>query len=70
MDLAFKLLTELSVDPFRLEDFLREPDPLAPEAPPFGLSPDASWSRCAICGDPGYDPLPDPDVPAPEATLG
>lgn len=24
---------------------------------------DGSWSPCATCGDPGPDPLPDPETP-------
>lgn len=77
MDPAFNLLTELSIDPFQLDDFLRDPDPLAraagvaPEdvrrlARPADLPAGGLWSRCAACADPGFDPLPDPEVPDPE----
>jgi hypothetical protein len=80
MNPALKLLTELSIDPFQLDDFLRDPDPLvagagvAPADLPLlarrgGLAPDASWACCTFCGDPGYDPLPDPDVPPPPPDL-
>jgi hypothetical protein len=79
MDPAFKLLTELSVDPFRLDDFLRDPDPLlagtglaaadlSKLARPGEAAPAAGWARCTFCADPGYDPLPDPDVPSPSST--
>ena len=75
MNPAFKLLTDLSIDPFRLDDFLRDPDPLAREtgvaaedlarvARPADRSSGGPWSRCAACMDPGYDPLPDPEVPS------
>ncbi|MGK3983954.1 hypothetical protein WME99_13005 [Sorangium sp. So ce136] len=78
MDSASRLLTELSIDPFRLEDFLRDPDPLlarsdVAEEVLTGCAAftdvvlDGTWARCAACGDPGFDPLPDPDVPAPPA---
>ncbi|WP_437878893.1 hypothetical protein [Sorangium sp. So ce513] len=76
MNPASRLLTELSIDPFRLDDFLHDPDPLLAEkgvavdglAGSTGLSAvaaDETWTRCAACFDPGYDPLPDPDVPIP-----
>ncbi|WP_437751025.1 hypothetical protein [Sorangium sp. So ce1389] len=74
MNSATRLLTELSIDPFRLDDFLRDPDPLlAAEGVALEdlagctVTADESWARCAACGDPGYDPLPDPDVPVPPA---
>lgn len=74
MDRAFQLLTDLSIDPFRLDDFLHDPLPelkragLDAQALPMlsrsdWLAPEAVWERCASCGDPGTDPLPDPDVP-------
>jgi hypothetical protein len=73
----FDLLAELSIDTFRLDDFLRDPDPLLAswgigleEAPlvmsPASIAADGTWERSAVAGDPGYDPLPDPDVPEPE----
>ena len=76
MDSVSQMLTELSTDPFRLEDFLRDPDPLLIAAGirpedvarlmfPSRSAPDGTWERCASCTDPGYDPLPDPDVPPP-----
>lgn len=81
MDSMSLLLTELTVDPFHLEAFLRDPDPLATamgltaadiprlmlsvKSAPFGKA-DGSWARCASCSDPGHDPLPDPDIPSPE----
>ncbi|XXY50304.1 hypothetical protein WME91_04050 [Sorangium sp. So ce269] len=79
MDSASRLLTELSIDPFRLDDFLRDPAPLLARS---GVAEDVltrctsftdavldgSWARCAACGDPGFDPLPDPDVPVPPAS--
>ncbi|WP_437617415.1 hypothetical protein [Sorangium sp. So ce1151] len=76
MNPASRLLTELSIDPFRLDDFLRDPNPLL-AAEGIGLedlagctdlsvaAADESWARCAACADPGYDPLPDPEVPVP-----
>ncbi|WP_437616878.1 hypothetical protein WMF20_23535 [Sorangium sp. So ce834] len=81
MNAAFQLLTELSTDPFRLDDFLRDPDPLIaswgirPEdvpsiMRPAELAPDGPWHLGAAFADPGYDPLPDPDVPdSPEQNL-
>lgn len=79
MNSVSQMLTELSIDPFRLEDFLRDPAPLVGAAgiTPEGLPrlmfpskslPDETWERCASCTDPGYDPLPDPDVPTPSST--
>ncbi|KYF76005.1 hypothetical protein BE11_03440 [Sorangium cellulosum] len=78
MNSAYRLLTELSIDPFRLDDFLRDPDPLlaadgvaledlAGCTEMSALAADGTWARCAACGDPGYDPLPDPEVPVPPA---
>ncbi|WP_438021203.1 hypothetical protein WMF18_19950 [Sorangium sp. So ce315] len=78
MTSASRLLTELSIDPFRLDDFLRDPDPLlaaegislkelAGCTDRFALAADGTWARCAACGDPGYDPLPDPEVPGSSA---
>ena len=64
MNSAFQLLTELSTDPFYLEAFLRNPDPLIGRVDMVREDP-GTWARCATCTDPGYDPLPDPDVPAP-----
>jgi hypothetical protein len=74
MDPVFQLLTELSVDPFQLDRFMRDPDPLMAElgmdpaelpalARPDTNVPAETWARCAACFDPGYDPLPDPDLP-------
>jgi hypothetical protein len=78
MNATFQVLTQLSIDPFRLDDFLRDPDALiagsraAPMnfpslALPTANAPEGAWSRCASCFDPGSDPLPDPDVPSPES---
>lgn len=81
MNAVFQLLTELSIDPFRLDDFLRDPDSqltsrgIRPEdVPPVlhsgGIALDGAWARGAAFTDPGYDPLPDPDVPeSPELDL-
>jgi hypothetical protein len=77
MDAISQLLTRLSVDPFRFEAFKRDPHPfiaeagIAPEDVPRLLRPsetlsEDAWVRCAICNDPGYDPLPDPEVPEAE----
>lgn len=80
MNAVSQLLTELSVDPFRLDDFMSDPDPFLAEAgialeelprlrrPGETLSDDTdgTWVRCAACADPGYDPLPDPEVPEPD----
>jgi hypothetical protein len=74
MDPVFQLLTELSVDPFQLDRFMRDPDPLMAElgmdpvelsalARADALAPAETWARCAACFDPGHDPLPDPDLP-------
>ncbi|XYI02907.1 hypothetical protein ACMHYB_25405 [Sorangium sp. So ce1128] len=81
MNDVFRLLTELSIDPFSLDDFQRDPDPLTaalgirPEdipsvMRPAGVASDGTWARGAAMFDPGYDPLPDPDVPeSPEQDL-
>lgn len=81
MSAIFQLLTELSVDPFCLEDFLRDPDPLiasrgvgSEDIPaimrPGAIPSDGTWARGAGLLDPGYDPLPYPDVPeSPEQDL-
>lgn len=74
MNAVTQLLTHLSVDPFRLNDFVRNPGPfiaaagIAPEELPrlwrtAETGADETWVRCAACADPGYDPLPDPEVP-------
>jgi hypothetical protein len=78
MNTAFQVLTELTLDPFHLDAFLRDPGPLCAEAGialedlqrfahPAGSARDAAWSRCAMITDPGHDPLPEPDEsPSPE----
>lgn len=81
MNPVFQLLTELSVDPLRLDEFLRDPEPpissrgvdpgdVASLMRPAGIAADGTWERGAAFYDPGYDPLPDPDVPeSPEQEL-
>ncbi|MGK4004042.1 hypothetical protein WMF31_15520 [Sorangium sp. So ce1036] len=74
MNSVFQLLTDLSIDPFRLDEFLSDPAPMfasrgiRPEdissiMRPAGIAPGGTWHRGAAFADPGYDPLPDPDVP-------
>lgn len=76
MNTALQLLTDLSVDPFHLHDYMSDPDRSAAAA--GGHLEDllrsaaiagaaGAWQRSALCLDPGYDPLPDPDEPSPEA---
>ena len=76
MNTAFELLTELTVDPFRLNEFRTDPARLSAELGvlpedlarilhPSSVAAGETWSRCASIFDPGQDPLPDPDVPPP-----
>jgi hypothetical protein len=79
MERLFELLTELSVDPFKQEEFARDPEGFALAAG-LGAEERAAlarlrggagdagaagvvWARCATCVDPGPDPMPDPDPP-------
>jgi hypothetical protein len=80
MDQIFELLTELSIDPFLHETFVRDPRDillragLAPEDPAAlaraagvggsGILAEGAWERCALLVDPGFDPLDDPDPPS------
>jgi hypothetical protein len=79
----FELLTELSVDPFTHDAFLRDPEGVAAaaglsleeRAALFGFRRDDGdpaiangvWARCACCADPGPDPEPNPDPSAKDA---
>ncbi|WP_437738431.1 hypothetical protein [Sorangium sp. So ce1335] len=79
MDRLFKLLTELSVDPFAHAAFTAGgPDTALTNEERAAIarsrSPDAqaeiaggAWSRCAWIGDPGPDPDEDPDPPGRKA---
>jgi hypothetical protein len=74
MERALKLWSTLCEDPFAQQDLVSDPQAFAES---FGVDPrelerltaicDAelagSWQRCALCGDPGNDELPDPDPP-------
>jgi|SRR6185436_12898342 len=75
MDHLFELLTELSIDPFKLAAFVadRQDQALTDEDRATlarSSSPEAqaaiaggAWSRCALITDPGPDPEEDPDPP-------
>ncbi|HEX2567970.1 MAG TPA: hypothetical protein VH877_00340 [Polyangia bacterium] len=78
MDHIFELLTELSIDPFLNEAFIRDSKDILLQA---GLSPEdpaalaratgdgvtlarGAWARCAVLVDPGFDPIDDTDPPS------
>lgn len=74
MNTALQLLNDLTLDPFKLDDFLSDPLALDTAITVEDLQRfardgrpvlDDGWVRCASCFDPGTDPLPDPDVPMP-----
>ncbi|WP_437330863.1 hypothetical protein [Sorangium sp. So ce381] len=79
MDRLFKLLTELSVDPFEHAAFTtggqdagltdEERTALVRSRSPEAQAEIAggAWSRCAWIADPGPDPDEDPDPPGREA---
>jgi len=74
MEQALQLWSKLCEDPFAQQRFAEEPESLTQL---FGVDPQelerltevcaaklaGSWQRCALCGDPGNDDLPDPDPP-------
>ena len=74
MDLALQLWTRLCEDPLAQQRLADDPESFARW---FGVDAGelerwteqcsaelaGTWQRCAMCGDPGNDDLPDPDPP-------
>lgn len=76
MERMFKLLSDLTEDPFKHEAFLSDPESFMRESgltaeemaelaqlsgSPSTAAANGAWARCAGCIDPGPDPYPDPD---------
>lgn len=73
MESALRLWSTLCEDPFAQQRLAKDPEAWVE----LGVDPRelerltelcnaelaGSWQRCALCGDPGNDDLPDPDPP-------
>lgn len=78
MDQMFELLTELSIDPFLNEAFMRDSRDILLQAGLSAEDPTAlaratrdgaaltqgAWQHCAVLVDPGFDPIEDTDPPS------